>query len=237
MDGAQWDPYHRLVPEAELVAVDLPGHGPRAGESFTTEEAVATIARAVGEAAEGQPVVLAGHSLGGYLSTLYAAEHPDRLDALVLVGASADPSSRLAGLYRGFAKVLPYVGAERMARFTNGVVRRLGVGGEVADRLPDGAAYAALPAAWEAVMEACGPDLLRDVRCPVVLVNGQWDQMRLHVRKYAAACAHPRVLTIPRATHFAPLTHPGQVAEVLRGVVGLAAAHRTDPGARPRMEQ
>lgn len=237
MDGSQWNPYHRLVPDAELVAVDLPGHGPRAGEPFTADEAVATIAGAVAEGAEGQPVVLTGHSLGGYLATLYAAEHPDRLAALVLVGASADPSSRLAALYRGFARVLPYVGAERMARITNGVVRRLGVAGEAADRLPDGAAYAALPGAWETVMEACGPDLLRDLRCPVVLVNGQWDQMRLHVRKYAAACADPRVVTMPGATHFAPLTHPEEVAAVLRRVVALAAAHRTDPGAGPRMEQ
>lgn len=226
MSAAVWEPYRPMLPEVQLVAVDLPGHGAKTGEAFTADGALATIHDAV-TGARDRPVVLAGHSLGGYLAALYAAEHPQALSSLVLLGASADPASRLAGLYRLFAQALPHVGEARMARFANAVVRRLGAAEAVAAALPDGAAYAALPAAWALVMESCGPDLLRQVTCPVIFANGQWDQMRWSVRQYAAACADPHIVTIPKATHFAPLTHPQQVAEVLRTAAALA--RRQDP--------
>lgn len=231
MSAAQWDPYAALLPDLEVVAVDLPGHGSRVAEPFTRTEALATIEAAVTGRAPRQPVVLAGHSLGGYLCALYASAHPEELSALVLVGASGDPSHRLAVVYRAFAALLPWVGSARMARLANAVVRGLGVRGTAAEALPDGGAYAALPAAWEAVMTGCGPDLLRPVRCPVLLVNGQWDQMRLHVRRFAAACADPHVVTIRRATHFAPLTHPGEVAGGLRRAAALAVQERSSVAA------
>lgn len=229
MNADQWAPYRRLLPDLELAAVDLPGHGTKVGEPFTTDAAMETIGEAVDGAAPGQPVVLVGHSLGGYLSTLYAEAHPDALCALVLLGASADPANRLAVVYRGFARLVPRVGPARMARVTNGVLRAL-IPGE-GFPLPDGSAYAALPAAWAAVLEQCGPQLLRGLDLPVVLANGRWDQMRIDVRRYAAACVDPHVVTIPGATHFAPLTHPEEVARVLRQAAALAVQGGTSPAA------
>lgn len=220
MSRAQWEPYRALLPGVELITVDLPGHGGRVGEEFTGERALAVIDDAVRRA--GPRPVLAGHSLGGYLAAAWAAEHPQVLGSLVLVGASADPSGPLSGVYRGFARVLPRLDAERTARQMNAVFRRLGATGEHAAALPDGAAYAALPAAWDYVMTHCGPELLDEVRCPVVLVNGQLDQMRLHVRRYAEHARDPHVLTVPRATHLMPATHPDQVAAALREGLRLA---------------
>ncbi|MFK5634713.1 alpha/beta fold hydrolase [Ornithinimicrobium sp. LYQ103] len=229
MNAAQWEPYRPLLPGVELVAVDLPGHGSRVGEEFTADAAVATLEVAVDGRAPGQPVVLAGHSLGGYMAMLYAARHPDVLDVLVLLGATADPRGPLTGVYRGFARAVPLVGAERMARAFNAVMRGLGARGEFADALPDGSAYAALPAAWEVVMGECGPALLADVECPVVMVNGGLDQMRLHVRRFAAAAREPYVVTIPGATHLMPSTHPEQVAGALLRAVGLAEERAAPP--------
>ncbi|TQM97550.1 pimeloyl-ACP methyl ester carboxylesterase [Ornithinimicrobium humiphilum] len=231
IDARQWEPYRALLPQAEIVAPDLPGHGSRVGEEFTLEAAVATIAAAVEGAAPGQRVVLAGHSLGGYMAMVHAAQHSDRLAALVLVGATADPSGPLTAVYRGFAALVGRSDPERLARRTNRMVRWLGAGDQVAEVLPGGEAYAALPAAWQAVMDACGPDLLRDVTCPVVLVNGQYDQMRLHVRQFAAAAPRATVVTVPRATHLLPLTHPEELARILAGVL----VPRGDPGPLPTM--
>ena len=45
----------------------------------------------------GSPVVLVGHSLGGYAAMAYAAAHADTLAGLVLAGRSAtrpDPAPR-----------------------------------------------------------------------------------------------------------------------------------------------
>ena len=153
---------------------------------------------------------------------LLTAIHPDDLGALVLIGATADPAGPLTGFYRGFARALPYVNPERMAAAMNVVFRRLGATGEHADLLPDGAGYAALPAAWQLVIDECGPDLLREVGCPVWMVNGQLDQMRIHVGRFAEAAVDARVVTVPRATHLMPATHPEQVAAVLRAAVAQA---------------
>lgn len=219
MDAHQWDVYRRRLPGAEIVTPDLPGHGSRVGEEFTREAAVATIATAVEGAAPGQPVVLAGHSLGGYLAMLYLAESPGAVGRLVLVGATADPSGPLTGVYEGFARLLPRVGPERMARSVNRLMRLLGARGEMAAALPDGAAYAALPAAWRLVIDECGPALLSRVDAPTLLVNGQWDQMRLHVRRYAAASPGAEVVTVPRATHLLPSTHVDQLVGILERAV------------------
>lgn len=217
-----WEPYRALLPDVDVVPVDLPGHGARLGERFTTEAAVATVADAVAGRAPGQRVVVAGHSLGGYMALLYAAGAAISPDALVLLGTTGDPTSRWAVLYRGFARALPHVGPDRMARVLNAIMRLLGARGEHAAFLPDGSGYAALPAAWGSVMTECGPHLLEGLNCPVVLANGQYDQMRAHVRRYADRCAEAYVVTIPGATHLFPVTHPRQVADILRTGVRLA---------------
>lgn len=239
MNAHQWDVYRGLLPGVEIVTPDLPGHGDRVGEEFTREAALATIAEAVGTDRR-RPVVLVGHSLGGYLAMLYAAAHPRAIDRLVLVGATADPASPLTLVYRGFAAVLPHVGPERMARAVNRLMRVLGVRGEMADALPDGAAYAALPAAWRLVIDECGPGLLTHVGCPVVLVNGQWDQMRIHARRYAAAAPLAQTVTIPRATHLLPSTHVPALLEVLRACVDTTVQARpsraTYDGARDHLD-
>lgn len=224
MSQRQWRPYEELLPDLPLVTRDLPGHGERAGEKFTREAALATVDEAVAQARElGEgPPVLAGHSLGGYLGAMWAAQHPHDLGALVLVGASADPAGPLTGLYRGFARALPHLDPERTARWMNVLFRGLGTKGEHAELLPDGSAYAALPAAWQMVIDDCGPDLLQEVDCPVWLVNGQLDQMRIHARRFAAAARDPHVVTVPRASHLMPATHPEQVAAALRSAVAGA---------------
>lgn len=221
MDASEWQAYPPLLPETEVVAVDLPGHGSRVSEEFTGDAAVATIRAAVDGASPGQRVVLAGHSLGGYLAMLYADRHPGTLDALVLIGSSAEPVGPLAGLYRRFADLLPLVGAERMARASNAVMRRLGAGEHP---LPGAESYAALPAAWQVVFDECRASLLEHVKCPVFLVNGQFDQMRVHARRYAEAGADTQVVTVPRATHLLPITHADQVAEVLREALAAGDA-------------
>ncbi|SDC07650.1 Pimeloyl-ACP methyl ester carboxylesterase [Raineyella antarctica] len=218
----QWEPYRVLLPDVEVVPVDLPGHGTRLGQDFTSEAAVAVIAEAVAAGTPEQRVVVAGHSLGGFMAMLYAAHATTQPDALVLLGATADPSSPGAVFFRGFIKLLEIVGPDRMSRAMNRIMHLLGARGDLKRSLPDGAAYAALPAAWEAVMAECRPQLLEELRCPVVLANGQYDQMRAHVRRFAAHCQEAHVVTIRGATHLFPVTHPRQVTEVLGLGVRLA---------------
>lgn len=72
-----------------VITWDLPGHGrsvvPLTAETFTPERCLADIDELL-DAAGAERAVLGGHSLGGYLSLLYALEHPERVAGLILVG-------------------------------------------------------------------------------------------------------------------------------------------------------
>ncbi|WP_168583109.1 alpha/beta fold hydrolase [Gephyromycinifex aptenodytis] len=220
-DSRAWDGYAELIPDADVVAVDLPGHGRLAGQDYTSEAAVQVVVDAVREHTaenENRAVVLAGHSLGGYVIAEYACRYPHRLDALVLIGACADPARhpRLSSLYSGFAQLLPRVGAERMAGVANGVMRRMGMN---EDAIPDATGYAVTPQAWASVLAEATPEHLRELTCPVFLVAGRFDQLGIDIRHYARVCADPRVRIIERASHLAPMTHVEQVAAIMREAI------------------
>ena len=215
----QWNAYEGEFPGCEVVTPDLPGHGTAVSQPFTTEAALDALDVAVGERREGVPVILAGHSLGGYMAMAYAGRHPDRLAGLVLMGSSAVPDGVGAAAYRGFARLIDRVGPERMGRLANRVIARLASPEALEGLLAGGAIYTATTDAWAAVMADCRPDLLRDVACPVLLLNGQFDQLGIHARRFVAAGRQIRVTVVPRATHLFPITHPTLVAEVLRDFV------------------
>ena len=218
MSGAQWrlPAYREPLAGLDVVTPDLPGHGSRIGEPFTADAALSTISDAVEGGEPGAPVVLAGHSLGGYLAMGYAAAHPERLAGLVVIGASAVPRGPGAAAYRAFASLIPRVGAHRMARVVNRVVTRLTDVETARAVLDDGESYAATADAWAAVMATGDPRLLNEVRCPVLLLNGRLDHLRVDAREYAAQCRDARVVVVPRATHLLPLSHPRVVAALLR---------------------
>ncbi|MBX3283989.1 MAG: alpha/beta fold hydrolase [Actinobacteria bacterium] len=82
-----------LVRDHQVVAVDLPGHG---GSSEIAAD-LPLAARLLGEA--GGHATYVGYSLGGRVALRLALDHPDLVDGLVLLGATAgidDPAERAA---------------------------------------------------------------------------------------------------------------------------------------------
>lgn len=223
---AQWDGYDELVENAQLLPIDLPGHGALHGQTCDYDAVIAVLDEALAAAGPGQPVILGGHSLGGYLAAMYA-EHlagqgRDELAALVLVGTTADPGSRLAAIYKGFAKLLPVIGFERMAKVTGLFFKALGAQGEV----PGPESYEALADAWSLVFSHCGPHNLEAVTCPVVLVNGQFDQMRLHVKDFASRTPDATAHVVKGASHILPMTHPEELAAIFDELAVAVAQER-----------
>ncbi len=226
LSGAQWARYEALLgPDVEVVVPDLPSHGSRRGEPFTWEGALAVVGEAVAGGDPSAPVVLVGHSLGGYLAMAWAAEHPDRLSGLALLGATAVPRGPGAALYRAIARVEGRLGVDRMSRALDRQFDTL-LPPELAAVVKEaGYGFDGIAAAWDGVMTRCRPEMLADVSCPVLLVAGQFDQLRVDARRFARAARSARwvrSVTVRHGLHVFPLTHPHETAAALWELVVAA---------------
>jgi len=79
-----------LAPDTRTAALDLSGHGksPRRDTAHTLETYVENILAAV-DALGGEPVVIAGHSMGGALAQHLAVEHPQAVRGIILAATGA----------------------------------------------------------------------------------------------------------------------------------------------------
>jgi pimeloyl-ACP methyl ester carboxylesterase len=163
------------------------------------------------------PVLLAGHSQGCQVVT--AAAGDPRVAGLVLLGPTTDPRLRSAtGLARRW---LGTAARERWPHAPLAVPQWLHTG----------------PRAMRQLWVAAAPDSIRDrlrtVRRPVTVVRGTRDRLCAHdwATAVAAAAPHGRLVELPGAAHLTPMTHPVEVAAVLRRAAGEAAALRSRSGA------
>lgn len=235
LSHTQWAPQIRsLTTEFEVVTPDLPGHGSRAGEAFTLDRAIGAVAEAVeGDTARDAdapvpPVVLVGHSLGGYVAMAYAGCFPRRLAGLVLVGSAAVPTGVGAAAYRMVGALTERAGPERMTRVNDRVLRRLYPGEVVDEAIAGGYYFDPTPAAWRDVMAYCRPAMLRRVTCPVVVAGGRWDQLSIQATRFARAAPDGRVVRIRGAGHLVGFDQPGRLAELITEVARAATSAKGD---------
>jgi pimeloyl-ACP methyl ester carboxylesterase len=85
---------HVLRPstDMEVIALDRPGFGrsgPQGALARLSDQAAAVAALLP---SDGSRAVLLGHSLGGAVVARVAADHPDRVSAMVLLAAALDPA-------------------------------------------------------------------------------------------------------------------------------------------------
>jgi pimeloyl-ACP methyl ester carboxylesterase len=112
-----WDPVLPFL-TSPSVAVDLPGRGTRPADLATVglDESVAAVLDEADQAGF-ERFVLVGHSLGGVTITETAVRHPERVAALVYVGALVPgPGESPASLLVGEPSVAMPVLPEELAR-------------------------------------------------------------------------------------------------------------------------
>lgn len=220
----------------EALAIDLPGHGARIGERFTVAGALGAVEEATDRL--GGRVLLVGLSLGGYLGIRFAADRPDAVAGLVAAGCSTVPDQPLTTAWRQAARLIARL-PDRGARLNQTLVdralppdgaRALAEGGFALDVMVD--------LLTEMPQVRTLEDLAR-VRCPVWLVNGQWDHFRAQERAYLRACPQARRVRVRGATHLVNLVRPVEFTRVLLDALdevgGSSAGGRVAqlPGADP----
>jgi pimeloyl-ACP methyl ester carboxylesterase len=240
--GAIW---HRATPllarRRRVVAPDVPGYGgsPAAGRGFALEEVCDRLALGLEEAGVPSPYDLVGHSMGGGISILLAARHPERVRRLVLVAPAG-----LAALPRAIAALLgtvaaPYaVARRRLASPLAGspFVRRLALAGVARDgaRVPPEHARAVLASSAGAtrigpgLASAAAADLrqtLAAVACPLGLVWGEHDPVIPRRRIDVIREARPDVTlsVVPDTAHAPMLEAPAAFCAALEDVLARLA--------------
>jgi pimeloyl-ACP methyl ester carboxylesterase len=90
-----WEPWSKTLSDHfRVVSVDLPAHGltgATANHDYT-QGGMANFVRAFADTLGLKTFALAGNSMGGGVAARFAEEHPDRVNALILVDAAGMPS-------------------------------------------------------------------------------------------------------------------------------------------------
>jgi pimeloyl-ACP methyl ester carboxylesterase len=84
-----WPASLRRLPDWNVYALDLPGHGKSSGPGRDSIAAYCDVVYSLVQALELTRVVLAGHSMGGAIVQEFALHYPGLLAGIVLVGTGA----------------------------------------------------------------------------------------------------------------------------------------------------
>ncbi len=188
-----WTPVIELLDDHKCVAIDLPGHGdsPISDDpaAYEREALLNELDQVLAEL--DSPVVLVGHSLGGYLGMAHALTRPGALAALVLVSTGPgfrDPDARESWNARVRENTSDYAIPEIAA----GVAFH--IDSMVIDRMPE-------------------------LTLPLALVIGDGDRAYLGANDYMEKkLPHAQRTTVEGARHYVMRSHPDDVATAVRSM-------------------
>lgn len=169
------------------------------GAGFSVPVAAERIAALIAERPEGRAAVC-GISLGAFVALHLAADHPERVSALVLSGAQVHPSALALRVNHAVLHVLP---------------RRIVV--------PDGGSRRALLDSYRTLFGWDARDRLARVQAPTLVLCGMRDRANLPAaRALAAGIPGAELALIPGAGHLWNLSQPERFTEVLGSFLAAA---------------
>jgi pimeloyl-ACP methyl ester carboxylesterase len=220
-----------LGDRATAIAFDRPGWDGRTAPTDLAGNVAAALHVLDAHGAARATVV--GHSLGGAIGAWLAAEHPERVGALVLAAPSANVAS-LNRVDRLLARPLvgPALGTAALAALgaaltTPRIRARIGAARGLDERYLEASGGALLdPRAWRAFaaeQRALIDELpslerrLGRISAPATIVTGTADRIvpPVSARLLAARIAAAEVIEIAGASHLLPQRHPERLAEIV----------------------
>ncbi len=226
--GASWDPVLAALGERYrgALAPDIRGHGRASAVVPVALEAVVSDVAAISTG----PFDLVGYSMGGRIALHVALTLPERVQRLILIGASP-------GLEDGLERVARREADERLADEFEalGTIEEVVVlwearASDVLAGQPETVRVDRLrntPAGLARALRGLGTGVLPSVwgrlgklSMPVVLVVGERDlKFREIAEGMAGLIPDARVVVVPGAGHAVHLEAPGAVAEIVRVTV------------------
>ncbi|MEV0196540.1 alpha/beta hydrolase [Nonomuraea sp. NPDC050691] len=208
--GYLFDTLAGCGPWARSFLLDVPGFGRRAPWSCAPElPAVTALVTRWLESVPAGPVVLAGHSTGAQVALRVAAERPDLVRALVLLGPTFPPRLRTdSALLASYVRTTVHEPAGLLTS-TLPYYRRAGL--KTLTRF--------VRTAQEDEPEKLAPA----VSCPMLVARGVHDAVATQswADRLAASAADGRSVTVPGA-HAFPYRHGGLTAALINGAARRA---------------
>ena len=196
MDRSSWQ--RQIAFFSDAVAVDLPGHGASPDAPLDSVPAYATWLGETMRRFGTGPITLVGHSMGSLIALETAARHPDFVSGLILISTA------------GRMPVHRDLLAAAQARDPEAAAMVMKWS------LPDD------PGVLATDLAACDSygnavELAEAVRCPSLLLLGQYDVMTKPkaAQPLAAALQDARIVVIAGAGHMLPLERPAEVNEAI----------------------
>lgn len=225
---------HALARGHRVVAFDHRGHmdsdAPEGADDYSLER-LATDVIEVADAVGAETFRLLGHSLGGMVAQYVVLDHPERVDALVLMDTCPGP---IPGVDRELAEMAAAIALEQgmpaLRERMNGesatgtpaqhrLLRERPEYREFLDRKMDAQSPVSYAVLLRAMLDR--PDLserLRDVACPTLVMVGEEDEMFLPGSvRLARSIPGARLARIPDAGHDPQFENPVSWRHTLEG--------------------
>ncbi len=207
-----------------VLAPDLPGHGRSAGAPLTTIEAMADWLAGLMDACSVANATIVGHSMGALVAHAFAARHPNRVQALALLGVSTPMAvtAKLLDAARNndpaatqMANGWSHSARARLGGNPNPGFWMLGGGAALIARCGAGVHYADL-----AACDAYRGDFAA-ITTPTLVIVGDVDQMTpaRGGREIASSMRNARLVTLSGCGHAMLSEQPNQVLDALIGIV------------------
>jgi pimeloyl-ACP methyl ester carboxylesterase len=226
MDHTVWTLFARHFARHghNVIAVDLPGHGRSGGDPKTAIEEMADWVMALLDTLGIERAAMVGHSLGSLIALDGAARHPDRAEALVMIGTTAPMpvsdailEAAAANDHAAYDMLTEYGYSKRHLYGGNSNPGMWMVGSTL--RLFE----RSRPGVLHADMNACnqylqGLERASRVSCPVLLVLGKGDRLTpvKGTRDLQAALPDPRVVVLETSGHTLMTEAPNALLDALR---------------------
>jgi pimeloyl-ACP methyl ester carboxylesterase len=214
--GSSAETWAALMPllsrEYLVYAPDLPGFGktPLAPEGTSVSTHVLYLERFLD--ALGYPrAILVGNSLGGWIATRFAVEHPERVERLFLLNSAG---LRREGMNSPYA--VDHAAARRMLEHTLGF--SLPVPKFMLDEVVHNSqtpAYAGFINNYDPREELDG--VLADVQVPTTIIWGELDRLLpiISAHDLHSGIAHSDLVLLPRVGHMPQIQAPAKVARLI----------------------